>query len=217
LLKEIQVMNTRSVILTAALTVSTLGATPRLHAQQASAGQPLAKEAVLSELTSKVDTKKSKVGDTVTAKTLNPLQMNDGSVLPPGTKLVGKVTQVQPKSSGSASLAIIFDQIDKKGSASIQVRGLVVAVAPPLSMSDSGGSTNDLPMGSGGNKAQTASMTGTNINSQTADLPSIQPGSSIKGVTLNPAADGPSVLQSADKDFKLDSGTRLEIGLTAAQ
>jgi len=38
-------------------------------------------------------------------------------------------------------------------------------------------------------------------------------------VTLSPtpAADGSSVLQSTDKDFKLDSGTRLEVGLTAAQ
>ncbi len=71
-------------------------------------------------------------------------------------------------------------------------------------MSDSGGSTNDLPRAPGGNKAQTASMTGTNINSQSGRSSSIQPGSSIKGVTLNPAADGPSVLQSADKDFKLD-------------
>src|SRR5271154_3520417 len=107
-------MNTNHRIFLSALIASTLA--PQLQAQQASLGAPLAKEAVLSALTSKVDTRKSKVGDTVTAKTLNPLQLTDGATLPPGTKLVGKVTQVQPKSSGTATLAIVFDQLEKKGS-----------------------------------------------------------------------------------------------------
>jgi len=203
-----------SIFLPAALIASML-----LPGALAQTGQPLAKEAVLSALTSKVDTKKSKVGDTVTAKTLNPLQLTDGTTLPPGTKLVGKVTQVQPKSSGTATVAIVFTEVDKKGAAPMPVRGVLAAVAPEPSMADSGGSTNDLPMGSGGNKAQTAAMTGTGINAGSGILPSIQPGSSVKGVTLSPtpAADGSSVLQSTDKDFKLDSGTRLEVGLTAAQ
>src|SRR5271170_7539629 len=138
-------MKTKSLmILTAALTAATLGPTPALQAQ-ASSGQPLAKEAVLTSLTSKLDTKKTKVGDPVTAKTLNPLTLNDGTILPSGSKLVGKVTQVQPKSSGTATVAINFDQLEKKGSAPMPVHGLVEAVAPAPSMSDSGGSTNDLP------------------------------------------------------------------------
>ena len=182
-------------------------------------GQPLAKEAVLCALTSKVDTKKSKVGDAVTAKTLNPLQLTDGTTLPSRTKLVGKLTQVQPKSSGTATVAIVFTEVEKKGAAPLPVHGLLAAVAPEPNLSDAGGSTNDLPMGSGGNKGQTAGLAGMGINSNTAAQPSIQPGSSIKGVTLDPApaADGSSVLQSTEKDFKLDNGTRLEIGLTAAQ
>ncbi len=139
-------MKTKSlVIFSAALFTSAFAAAVQLQAQQASLGAPLAKEAVLSSLTSKVDTKKSKVGDTVTAKTLNPLQLTDGTTLPPGTKLVGKVTQVQPKSSGTATLAIVFTEVDKKGGAPMPVHGLLAAVAPEPSMSDSGGSTNDFP------------------------------------------------------------------------
>jgi hypothetical protein len=213
-------MKTKSLILLAAAVLAVrLTAAPQLRAQQASVGAPLAKEAVLAALTSKVDTKKSKVGDAVTAKTLNPLQLTDGTTLPSGTKLVGKVTQVQTKSSGSATIGIVFTEVDKKGGAAMPVRGVLAAVAPAPSISDSGGSTNDLPMGSGGNKGQTAGLTGAGINSNTAELPSIQPGSSIKGVTLNttPSADGSSVLQSTEKDFKLDNGTRVEVGLTAAQ
>jgi hypothetical protein len=214
-------MKTKSmVILSAAVLTSTFAIVGQSLAQQASLGAPLAKEAVLSALTSKVDTKKSKVGDTVTAKTLNPLQLTDGTTLPPGTKLVGKVTQVQAKSSGGATLGIVFTEVDKKGAAPMPVHGLLAAVAPEPSMSDAGGSTNDLPMGHGGSQAQAAAVTGSNIKtSSTAVLPSIEPGSTIKGVTLSPtpSADGSSVLQSSEKDFKLDSGTRLEVGLTAAQ
>src|SRR5271163_1777931 len=110
-------MNAKSLIIltAAALTAATFGSAPALQAQQASTGQPLAKEAVLTSLTSKLDTKKSKVGDPATAKTLNPLPLDDGSVLPAGTKITGKVTQVQPKSSGTATLAMTFDQVEKKG------------------------------------------------------------------------------------------------------
>jgi hypothetical protein len=179
----------------------------------------LAKEAVLAALTSKLDTKKSKVGDPVTVKTLNPLTLTDGTVLPVGTKITGKVTQAQSKSSGSATLGLEFDQVEKKGAASTPVHGEIAAIAPAPNLSDSAGSTNDLPMGAGGNKAQTASMTGTGINGNTGPQPNIQPGSSIKGVILNPtpSGDGSSVLQSPEKDFKLENGTRLEIGLTAAK
>ena len=167
-------MNTKSVlILSSALLVSSVS---QLRALQASAGAPLAKEAVLSALTCKIDTKKAKVGDPVSAKTLNPLSLGDGTMLPAGTKLTGKVTEVQPKSSGTATLRFTFDQVEKKGAAPMAVRGLVEAVAPQPSMSDSGGSTNDLPMGSGGNKGQTAAMTGTGINAGTGALPSIQAG-----------------------------------------
>ena len=192
-----------------------------LQAEQTTIGQPLSKQAVLSVLTCKLDTRKSKAGDPVTARTLNPLKLNDGTVLPRGTILTGKVTQVQPKSSGSATLAIIFDQLETtKGAAPMAVHGLLVAVAPAPALSDAGGSTSDLPLGSGGDsKGAIASLTGTSISDETHSLPPIAAGSGFKGVALSPipAADGSTVLQSMERDIRLDNGTRLEIGLTAAK
>ncbi len=88
------------------------------------------------------------------------------------------------------------------------------------SLSDGGASTDDLPLGSGGDsKGRMASMTGTGFGGDSAQLPPIQPGSAIKGVFLSPvpAADGSSVLRAPDKEIKLEKGTRLEIGLIAAQ
>jgi hypothetical protein len=191
-----------------------LSAVPALFAQ-ASAGQLLAKEAVLSSLSAKLDTKKAKVNDSVTAKTLVPLHLSDGSTLPAGTKLTGKVTQVQPKSSGTATLAIAFDQMEKKGAAAVPVRGVILAVAPLPDSATGGTAANGLPMR--GTASQNAAMTG--VGSGPGGESPISPGSSIDGVTLSPtpAADGSSVLQSSGKDIKLDSGTRLEISLSAAQ
>jgi hypothetical protein len=193
-----------------------LSAVPALVAQEASSGQPLAKEAVLSSLSGKLDTKKTKVNDSVTAKTLLPLHLSDGSTLPSGTKLSGKVTQVQPKSSGTATLAIVFDQMERKGAAPVPVHGLILAIAPLPDSASGGTAANGLPMR--GTAAQNAAMTGASAGPGGGES-SIPLGSTVDGVTLNPtpAADGSSVLQSSGKDIKLDSGTRLEIGLSAAQ
>jgi len=202
----------------AAVLATTLGFPPALHSQQASAGKPLAPEPVLSVLTVKLDTKKSKVGDPVAARTLNSLTLSDGSVLPSGTKLTGKVTQVTPKSGGNPAIAIAFDQLEKKGAAPMPVHGFLMAIAPEPSLAEQGPS-KDFSSGRGNSAmAAAAGSPGAGTVSGSSALPSIQPGSSIKGVTLNPtpSADGSSVLQS-EKDFKLDNGTRLEIGLTAAQ
>jgi hypothetical protein len=202
------------ILLTAALIAST-GIAPALHAQ--AAGPPLAKAAVLSSLTTKLDTKKSKVGDPVAVKTLNPLTLSDGSVLPSGSKITGKVTQVQPKSSGTATLAITFDQLEKKGAAPMPVHGVIAAIAPIPDAGGSGPAGGDLPMR--GTAAQNAAMSGMSQGAGGNGQDSIPPGSSLKGVALGnvPSADGSSVLQSSDKDIKLETGTRIEIGLTTAK
>jgi hypothetical protein len=203
---------------TAVFAASTFAPVQLLQAQQATAGQALAKEAVLCSLTTKLDTKKSKAGDPVAAKTLNPLTLNDGTIVPSGSKITGKLTQAQSKASGGATLAIEFDQLEKKGGAPVPVHGLIAGIAPLPDLGGGGGAANnDLPMR--GTAAQNAAQTGVSMGPGGGSETPIAAGSSIKGVTLSPvpAADGAAVLQSPDKDFKLESGTRLEIGLTAAK
>jgi hypothetical protein len=219
-------MNRKSaIILAAALAVASpctaQTSPPPQHAASGALGKPLSRQAVLSALTCKLDTKKSKVGDVVTAKTLNPLKLNggDGTVLPRGTILTGRVTQVQAKSSGGATLAILLDRMKTPGGEPAPVRGFIAAIAPEPSLADGGGSTKDLPMGSGGDPGgRLAAMTGTSIQDGNQLLPPIAAGSAVKGVALDPvpAADGSTLLRSNGKDIKLDNGTRLEIGLVAA-
>lgn len=215
-------MNSRmkTLVATATFTLASFGSLYGLDTQPASLGRPLSKHAVLSELMTKVDSKKSQPGEAVSARTLNPLNLDDGTVLPKGTVLLGRVTQAHAKSSGGAMVSMVFDQVERKGADPMPVHGLIVAVAAAPNLSDGGASTNDLPLGSGGDsKGAIAAMTGTSIGNSDYLLPPIQPGSAIKGLFLNPvpAADGSSVLQASDKEIRLEKGTRLEIGLLASR
>lgn len=174
------------------------------------------KQAVLAELTSKLDTKSAKVGDAVTAKTIADLKMADGSTLAKGSKLSGRVTQVESKSAGNgtASVSILFDQAMMKGGESKPIRGVLVAIAPRPSLSDGGASSSALPSASTRSVASTAQATG--LSSAGESGPSSMPsGSSVKGVELDNKlnADGSAPLHSTDKDIRLESGMRIEVGL----
>jgi len=205
--------------MSATLGIAAIGPIQSVIAQDANIGTPLSKQAVLSVLACKLDTRKSKVGDPVTARTLNPLKLNDGTILPRGTVITGKVTQVSSSSGSGSTLAIIFTQlVTTKGATPMPVHGLLAAIAPAPNLSDAGASTSDLPMGSGGDPGgRLAAMTGTSISGENAMLPPIAAGSAVRGVMLSPipAADGSTVIQSTQKDIKLENGTRLEIGLAA--
>jgi len=66
---------------------------------------------VSGELESKLDSKTAKVGDSVVVKTKAAVKTADGTVIPKGARLVGRVTDVQAHGSGNADsrMAILFD------------------------------------------------------------------------------------------------------------
>ncbi|QNI33028.1 hypothetical protein H7849_03360 [Alloacidobacterium dinghuense] len=177
-----------------------------------------AKQAVLAELTSKLDTKSAKAGDAITAKTIADIKMNDGSTLPKGSKLSGKVTQVESKAAGNgtASVSVLFDRLMTKDGQSKPIQGVLVAIAPRPSVSDQIASSGSLPQASTRGVASTAVATGAglNANEERGENSSMPSGSSVKGVQLDTklAADGSAVLHS-QKDIHLESGMKIEVGL----
>jgi hypothetical protein len=71
-----------------------------------------------AELNSSIDSKKAKVGDKVEAHTTEALRSDGKTIIPRGTKLLGRVTQTLAKGKGDndSVLAIQFDQaVPKKG------------------------------------------------------------------------------------------------------
>lgn len=68
------------------------------------------------QLQSSVDVKKSRVGDQVVLKTTKDLKQDGQTIVPKGSKLLGRVTEVTRKSkeNGSSKLGMIFDRVEGK-------------------------------------------------------------------------------------------------------
>ena len=85
---------------------------------------------VSAELTKRIDTKNAKVGDEVNAKTTSTANLADGTNLPKGTTLVGKVTDVRAKSSAdkTSHLAFALDRAVLRDGREIPVRAVLTSV-----------------------------------------------------------------------------------------
>jgi hypothetical protein len=106
-------------------------------------GQPVAARGpagvtVPAELTKGIDVKKAKAGDLVSAKTTNTATLADGTELPKGTKLVGKVTEVRAKSNSdkTSHLAFSLEQALPKDGHEIPLRVMVTSLTVPLDSPD---------------------------------------------------------------------------------
>ncbi|MGA7710031.1 MAG: hypothetical protein WCD77_19755 [Acidobacteriaceae bacterium] len=190
--------------------VSVAGA-PAFALQAGASAYPTASSSLSAEITSKLDTKNATVGEAVTAKTLSDTTLANGTDVPRGAVLNGKVTAVQSKSSGggTASVTISFDQVlPNKKASPISVHGVLVGVAPKPYVSGGGASAANLPTGSTKNQAMTAGETGQGIDNTSSPEVAVATGSSLRNVTL---ASG--TLTSGHGDIKLDHGTRIAVAL----
>jgi hypothetical protein len=111
---------------------------------------------VQTELTTKVDTRNAKIGQLVTARVRDDAQLADGTKLPKGTMLVGRVVQVQAQRDDGpgAVLVLAFDRAEVKGAQPVNLRTVMEMVAPPGNISagmnsDMRASTGMEPMGAG--------------------------------------------------------------------
>jgi hypothetical protein len=101
--------------------------------------------AVSGELDGKLDTKSAKVGDRVVLKTTDKAQLPDGTILPRGSRLVGRVTEVQAHSSDRAiaQIGIAFDHAELKNGQSIPVHSLIRTVRQSASVNSMNMTGND--------------------------------------------------------------------------
>ncbi len=95
---------------------------------------------IATELQSSLDTEKAKVGDEVVLKTKQAIKQNGQVVVAKGSKLIGRVTEVQKKAKDSAGskVSVLFDTLQQKG-ASIPISATIVSitkVAAALSADD---------------------------------------------------------------------------------
>jgi hypothetical protein len=110
---------------------------------------------ITGELQGKLDSKSAKAGDRVVLKTTAKVQTSGGTVIPRGSRLVGRITEVQAHDNDRAiaQLGIAFHRIESKNGGSIAVHTLIRTLRPAASVSsmssmDSGDTMNAGGMGS---------------------------------------------------------------------
>ncbi|MCU1318910.1 MAG: hypothetical protein JWP98_428 [Edaphobacter sp.] len=132
---------------TDAQTNATAAARASAQARQAAISSAYAVN-VSAELTKRIDTKNAKVGDEVNAKTTSTANLADGTNLPKGTRLVGKVTDVRAKSSAdkTSHLAFALDRAVLRDGREIPVRAVLTSVTGPAMASTS--AADDMAMSS---------------------------------------------------------------------
>ena len=192
-----------------------------------------------AELSKTVDAKKAKQGDKVEAKVAQDMLSNGQVVIPRGSKITGHVTAAKPhdKSDPASNLAIAFDQIEVKDKGQMPLQAKIQAMAKPLIIVGPMDSPSGTPDASGGSSpgSSNSPMGGTNRPGMSSPAPSSSPaaaaGGSIagsqpvqsgtalsagsqgvigmEGVTMNADPSQGTVISSAKKNVKLESGTQL--------
>ena len=114
-------------------------------------GQPIAAKgptgvSINAELTKGIDAKKAKAGDLVNARTTNAVTLADGTELPKGTKLIGKITEARTKSNSDKTSHVAFslEQAVTKDGHEISLQVMVTSLTVPEDHPDLAGVTGGL-------------------------------------------------------------------------
>jgi hypothetical protein len=112
-------------------------------------------------LSSPIDSKKCKPGDTVNAHTTEAVKSEGKTVIPKGAKLVGHVTQAsaRAKSESESALGLVFDKAILKSGQEIPLSAGIQAIASAQSGASTAGSDVDT-MGGMGASAAGSGMSG---------------------------------------------------------
>lgn len=187
------------------------------HAQSvspAAAPAQAARPVLVAKIAGNLTTKNAKAGDVLTAKTLKPWKLADGTDIPKGSKLIAKVTSVQSRQAGSGNsmLTFRFDQAELKGGAVIPIRGLVVAIGPGLGPKDSIGANSVIGRNGVGSDPGLDPQTGLG-RPGARDEDDIPLGSTLEGVGLGHHldADWTTALQGVRRDIQLDSDVLIKV------
>jgi hypothetical protein len=195
---------------------------------------------VSGELVSKLDSKTANVGDNIVVQTKQAVKTSDGTEIPKGSKLVGKVMNVQHSTGGDNSqLAVAFDHVELEGGQSLPVHSQIQSIGSPGSGSNSSGmaqqprdmaapgaarSTPDATSGATGSGANApepsapgtlVSRTG-NIAIRTTSVPGVLVANNVPGAQDPRMGEASSILLGAKQDIKLEGGTQMVVAISAA-
>lgn len=96
------------------------------------------------ELAKSLDSRKLKQGDPVEGRVIDQWRAADGTLVPPGSKVMGHVTDASARAKGGSQsqLGLVFDQIAMKNGHTVALKATIQAVGPPMNYGSA-----SMPMG----------------------------------------------------------------------
>lgn len=115
-----------------AIVISLMSIPGAACAQSQAPATPATSPEIHAVLEKIVHPKKVKVGDPVVARVTEPTKLKDGTELPKGAHILGKVTEIKAKADkeGPSKLGLLFDKAQMKDGKEIPVVMALVSVAP---------------------------------------------------------------------------------------
>ncbi|HET6841674.1 MAG TPA: hypothetical protein VFK06_08295 [Candidatus Angelobacter sp.] len=91
-------------------------------------------DTLIVQLSQNLNAKKLRIGDKVSAKTIQDLIVGGKIMLPRNSKLIGHITDVLPltKADPRSRLAMVFERVERNGNSALPVHAVVQALGPPL-------------------------------------------------------------------------------------
>jgi hypothetical protein len=176
---------------------------------------------VTGELVSKLDSKSAKQGDSVIVKTSENVRIPDGTEIPRGSKLVGHITNVQPRAEGkeNSQIAIQFDRAELKGGQTVPIESVIQSISPSAGDAMNNNGNNDvMPMASSPSAPSAGAMPGgaaassssgaanQNTNNERPGLASnttAQPGVTSQNTNSNAPAPGSIVARNGNVAIRM--------------
>jgi hypothetical protein len=171
---------------------------------------------LVAKFSGNLNTKSAKIGDPISAKTEGKSKLMDGTEVPKGSTLIGKVIVVQSKNDGKgfSTFALRFDQIELKGGGTHPVYGQIVAIGPAADSQTGLGYDSVVGRGGPGSTSGLDPHDGAGVQVDRDDdkLPF---GTTLDGVGIGRriGAEGASILRGIHKDILLDSSVAIKFRL----
>ncbi len=175
--------------------------------------------AVPTQLLGGVNSGSAKVGQQVLARTAQPSKLADGTMLPPGSQLMGHLTEVKSLSGGSggtSSLKMLFDQAKTPDGQVKKITSMVQGVGPAAGTTSGAGSADaqSSPASQGGSGGGLlGGVTGAvgGVVKTTGSLLGAVTG--LPGVLL----DSTGTLQEKGSNVDLPEGTQVTVSVAAQE
>lgn len=180
------------------------------------AGHVVAQGSFPVKITKTLDSSKLKDGDSVQLETAGGFKLVDGTVVPKGTKIEGKVVMAKARSKGDpeSQLTLTFSRIGL-GEKEVMINGTVQAVFPPVeeespNMANAGTSQGGSGAGGGsGGVGITNSTPGSNMESSNSQSVMNLKATGVQGMHDLSLDNG--VITSKGKNVKLGGGVRMVV------